>query len=404
LPKISIVTNGHFCTNPRVWKEADALAAAGHRVTVFGIWFDARHADLDLEMLGSRKWSYETVADLRKLGLKSNAAWHWQRTRSKVGKLAAHFNWRDANALGYAPAKLLKAASSASADLTIGHLELGLWVCQQLAQRGFNVGADFEDWHSENSLPADLNGNAAHCRMIEKDVLRSCSHVTTTSQALAGALAESFSVQRPEVIYNSVPTVKVEPQRSGGCARLLWLSQTLGQGRGLEDLCAALPAVKGEWRLGIIANASAEAKQWLYSLLPSSLHSRIEFLGTFSPDQLNNAVAAFDIGLALETPGCRNKDLTASNKIFQYLQSGLFVVASDTAGQREVLNKLPAYGSIYESNDSSALAARLNEIISRPDLVSLRSQIQLDANRQLAYELQSPTLLMSVERALSKRV
>ena len=41
MARIAIVTSGHLSTSPRVVREADALAAAGHDVAVSGVWLDA---------------------------------------------------------------------------------------------------------------------------------------------------------------------------------------------------------------------------------------------------------------------------------------------------------------------------------------------------------------------------
>ncbi len=65
------------------------------------------------------------------------------------------------------------------------------------------------------------------------------------------------------------------------------------------------------------------------------------------------------MGLALEVPRSLNKDLTVSNKLFHYLQGGLGVIASETAGQREVLSQVPGHGALFPAGDADALAERL---------------------------------------------
>jgi len=62
-------------------------------------------------------------------------------------------------------------------------------------------------------------------------------------------------------------------------------------------------------------------------------------------------IAEHDIGFAGETPSIRSRDLTATNKILQYLLAGLAVVASDTAGQRECAGQASDAVFLYPSGD-----------------------------------------------------
>jgi hypothetical protein len=107
------------------------------------------------------------------------------------------------------------------------------------------------------------------------------------------------------------------------------------------------------------------------------------------------------VGLALEQPSCLNKQLTASNKIFQYLQSGLLVAASGTPGQREVLSEIPLAGLCYAPGDFQALAKILNGWISElPKIGERKAWIYREANLRFSYQQQSERLLDSVNRAL----
>src|ERR1035438_5932384 len=135
--------------------------------------------------------------------------------------------------------------------------------------------------------------------------------------------------------------------------------------------------------------------------MPSSLRSRVKIEPTVPAEELPSVVAQHDIGLAPEQPSCRNKVLTASNKMFQYLQSGLLVAASDTPGQREVLNAFPEGGRLYFPGDSASLARVLNPWLVDPlQIRGLKNSISREANERFGYERQAQRLLESVSRAL----
>lgn len=394
MARISIVTSGHISTNPRVWREADALAAGGHEVTVIGVRFDPKLTEIDKQMLSKRLWVYQAAADLR-----SHSLWH--RGRARLGRSLLGGNVRDPYALGYAVDRVLSSAIKQKADLTITHLEVAMWVGTKLQKRGFRVGVDIEDWYSESRAETDVP-RARFLRALEQEILNRSVHATTTSHAMADALAARYQCRKPKVIYNSVPYFS-------GCGtaattspvRLIWFSQTLGEDRGLQDVFAALPLLKGEWTLELRANASGDVRSWVDSQVAPALRSRVCIEPTVPPEQLSCVVAKCDIGLAPDPPSCGNKVLTIANKIFQYLQCGLSVAASDTAGQREILTAFPRGGCLYSSGDASSLAGILNFWLNDPfRLKASKQAIASEANQQFAYERQAKILLHSVNRGL----
>lgn len=399
MAKVAIVTAGHFCTSPRVWREADALAAAGFDVVVIGVSFDPPQAALDREMRVGRAWRHRVAEGLTGHGLR----WTWRRAQARAGRMALDAGLATPYALTYAAPALLTAARAEAADLTIVHLEAGLWVGSRLLTSGARVGVDIEDWHSENDAGAGWNTPAAkrYLAGLEQGVLRHAAHATTTSDALGAALARQYDVPQPLTLYNSCPTRTLLPAPTSEALRLVWFSQTLGPGRGLEALCAALPDVPGAWEVEVRARASADARAWLYGLLPAHLHARVHLEPTVPPDALAAAVGAHDVGLALESPESRSRDLTVTNKICEYLQCGLHVVASETAGQREVLRLVPGAGESCAPGDVPGLTAALSRLVARrDDLRADRGRLHRDANATLAYEHQAGRLVASVRTAI----
>jgi glycosyltransferase involved in cell wall biosynthesis len=358
---------------------------------------------LDRQLLSGRRWTYLPTADLRGISLAGKCRRNWYRLRARVGRTAVRWGRHDPQALGYAVSRLRDAARNYKADLTILHLQAALWVGLQLLQDGRRIGVDVEDWYSEDG-PADTayRGQLAYYRSLEKSILVAARHVTTTSYALAHALTASYQCRKPEVIYNSVRAVSIVPQcRNNGRVGLFWFSQNLGPGRGLEPILAALPRLTGEWELELRGNASTEVVNWVTAQIPAALRQQVRIEPIVPPEQLNRVVARHDIGLAADQTYSRSRDLTVANKLLQYLQSGLVVLASETAGHREILQQLPGSGVFYPQGDVVAIATTLNAWIKRPQEVArLRHRTYAEANAKFAYERQIPRLLTGVERAL----
>jgi glycosyltransferase involved in cell wall biosynthesis len=225
---------------------------------------------------------------------------------------------------------------------------------------------------------------------------------------MSEALAREFGCPPPTVIYNAFPWSDRESvdglfkdRRNHSVPSIYWFSQTLGQGRGLDDLIAALPLLKHEAEIHLRGQPVNGFETWLADRLPEAWRGRIQIHPLVSNAELLSRIAEHDIGFAGETPLMRNKDLTISNKILHCLLGGLAVVASDTAGQREVAEQAPGAVFLYPSGDPAALAARLNALLESTDTMMHAKAAALDAaKRRFCWERQEPALLESINRAL----
>jgi glycosyltransferase involved in cell wall biosynthesis len=372
-PRILIQIGQHLCTAPRPMKEADALSAAGYDVTVVGIWFDDEKVRRDQDLLSNKLWSFHPVLDFR-----PDHGWARLCERLK-GRVAREAYCRTGlitpPLFGYGASEHFRFARKFNADLTIVHSETGLWAGEHLLRSGRRVGVDFEDWFSEDLLPAgQLTRPVKRLKVLERTLLRQAAYRVTTSAALAEALAADARASAPAVIRNLFPwtdrrhldgQLRDRSDRRG--VSLHWFSQTLGPGRGLELLFAALPMLQGNVEVHLRGDGGYE---WARGLLPATWQDRVFMHRTVPNEELLSRIAEHDIGLALEIPVNQNKDKTISNKIFQYLQGRLAVVATSTAGQREVFEQTPGIGLLMSENSSESLARAINDLLSEPARLS----------------------------------
>lgn len=403
---IAIVTGAHLCRNPRVVKEATTLRAAGHRVTVLGPATDRALAELDSALVRKGGFEHRIVVDVRP-GSTS-------RTRDRLVRRLAHEagargGWERPEALGYGTAATLRAARDLRADLTIGHQEVGAWVATRLMDEGFSVGADIEDWYSEDLLPeARVGRPLGLLRNCEARLVREAEHVTTTSHALAEALAAAFGGDPPTVIYNAFPwaergAIDGERRDRGESPRpsLHWVSQTIGPGRGLETLCTALERVAYPIDLHLRGQASDADRRWLEEIFPEEPGHRLHIHDLVAPQDLLSRIAEHDIGLALEGCDPVSRNLTVSNKILHYLTAGLAIVATETRGQREVAASAPGAVRLSAADSCNDLAAQIDVFVRGPEVLRRAKAAALAAaRREFNWEVQAIKLTASVERAL----
>ena len=408
MAKILILIGAHLCTAPRPQKEAETLANAGHDVTVRGFWFDPELVKRDRILIANKTWRFEPIIDFQP----TNRLINW-RVRLQ-GRLARErfqrFGTFSPALLGYGINDMLTAARRACADLTIVHSEAGLWVGNQLLDKGCHVGVDFEDWFAEDFIPEVHPARPiAQLKVLENRLARECTYCLTTSHALSEALAQAYQVPKPTVIYNVFPWVERSQMDQQQCDRrnpnllsLHWFSQTIGPGRGLETLLQALPYFTLSVEVHLRGNYPESARQWLEPLVPQGWRDRLFIHPTVPNAELLSRIAEHDIGLALETPYCLSRQFTTTNKLFQYLQAGLAVIATDTAGQREILSQYPAIGRLIPTDDAVSLAQAVEDLLQTPDKLTAAKAAALQAvEDHLCWEKQANSLLQVAELALS---
>ena len=269
-----------------------------------------------------------------------------------------------------------------------------------------------EDWFSEDLLPEARRKRPLHLlRSLEDTLLKRGAYAACPSHAMSAALAQEFGCAPPAVVYNAfswsdrkVIDGAQKDRRNLRVPSIYWFSQTLGVGRGLEDLFAALPHIEHAAEIHLRGNPGNGFKAWLLERVPQSWQDRI-FLHDLVPNQeLLSRIAEHDIGFAGEMTYCRNKDLTVSNKILHYLLAGLAVVASDTAGQREVASQAEGAVCLYPPGNAPSLAAAINALlVSPPKLNRAKASSLRAAEHYFCWERQEEVLLATVASALGSR-
>lgn len=406
--RIVILSGNHLCHNPRVVKEAAALAEAGYDVEVLGAVLNAELRERDALLLRQLPFRYTAVADLASNDFRRLAG----RVQRKVGNLV-YRTLATGNRWQFAPivAALRRAALRRNADLYIAHLEPALIVADDLLRKGHPVAVDLEDWYSEDLHPASRIQRPVHMlRALERSLLRNAAYSSCPSLALSRQLAAEFQCAPPIVVYNGFPWEERaaldglhRDRRNRDCVSIHWFSQSVGHGRGLEDLFAALPDIQGDVEIHLRGNPVAGFAGWLEQQVPDQrLRSRVIVHPLVHNDELLSRISEHDIGFAAEMKYSRSRDLTVTNKILQYLQGGLCVVASDTQGQQEVAAAAPAAVRLYPSGDGAKLAAELNRLLASPGELAAARVAALEAARTtFAWETSRQRLLQAVDSVLT---
>jgi glycosyltransferase involved in cell wall biosynthesis len=408
--RVAILTAAPLSLNPRALKESETIARAGFEVVVYGASFDLGQRETDERLADRHSFSFRSVLPVGEDRLKLHLQAVWRRIRTRAGvDLNRYLHIENSWQLGPAIVQLAKQARKAEADYYIAHLEQGAWVGARLHRSGSRVGIDMEDWYSEDLPPEARKSRPLRLlRDLERELLTAGAHATCPSHAMSEALATEFGCPQPTVVYNAFPWSDrasidglSKDRRDRNLPSIHWFSQTLGRGRGLEDLISALPLLKHDAEIHLRGKAVSGFEDWLAHHVPESWRRRVKVHGLVSNAELLSRIAEHDIGFAGETPFIRSRDLTVTNKILYYLLAGLAVVASETAGQREVATQASGGVFLYPSGDAPALAARLNTFLGSADaLKQAKSAALAAAEETFCWERQEKALLESIKRAL----
>src|SRR5690606_40482492 len=100
------------------------------------------------------------------------------------------------------------------------------------------------------------------------------------------------------------------------------------------------------------------------------LEQPVRFIPTVALPELPSYTASADIGVQPIENTCLNHYTTDSNKLFEYVQAGLPVVASDLPEIRRVVREHDL-GVLVPEGNSVALAAALRDLVGDEDRKSV---------------------------------
>lgn len=388
--RVTIVTSGNVSTSPRVVKEADALHAAGHEVRVVAVDALPDNGARDLAVMADRRWTLDRV-NLRRgdaIGFLHRAGGAGWRAAAKHLGLADRYVSRYMGLL-------VRAAVARPADLVIGHTLACLPVAVHAAtQLGARAGFDVEDFHS-GELPAEPRYAAERAIVtdVERRYLPRCARVTASAPGIADAVAARYGIARPHVVLNTFPRAERRSDpKMGGVPTLYWYSQVIGPGRGVEDAVAAVEMLDMPVELHLRGTLDPSFASQVAG------RPRVVVLPQVPPPELVARAAEHDIGLALEQPVTENRALCVTNKLFTYMLAGLAVGATDTLGQREVLQEAPGAGFLYPAGQPAALADGIRRLLAdRDELARMKRAAWTAADRRFNWEHESQGLVSYLE-------
>lgn len=376
--RICSISPHQLLNNPRIVREADALAAAGHDVRVIAVRNRPEQSALDDSRAHERAWRLQTI-DIQRTP-EGRGAW----LRTGIRQKAAKALWRRLRRGDrLATMAYCRTASETTGlirdeppDLIIAHTHPMLGVARLAARRlGCRWGFDCEDLLSEEygegiSDPV----HQALVRYVEATFMPGADYVTVASPEFSRWLTEHYGIRESLYVANvsSIAEAPKAPQAGYPDSRshlsLYWFSISLGPFRGVEDAIRALPLIDGPVTLHLRGRVLPGYDRELRALIGSlNVSDRVVVHDLVSPEQTVRAAAEHDVGLVLTQPCCDNHELQVPNKIYTYVLAGVAVGITATRGLRSALATMPGVGFEYQPGNHVELAERLTELVREPE-------------------------------------
>ncbi len=398
--KICIISDLHLSSNPRVWKEANTLAYAGYDVVILTIWTSAEKRERDVEILQNSSIVYKAALNLIQ-GEILEIKRFLLRLRSRLSReIKRWIGIESAWCLGYAPGIMLRAAFAEKADLYIAHTEFGIVIGKELILKGAKVAYDIEDWYSKDYLVPERPVKLL--QLLEGFALKNGVYCSCPSHSMAEALAKTYpSGKKTEVLYNGFSQKENADVKSiqSGSRSLVWFSQTIGEGRGLETVIKAISRLSQKTVLHLIGESVKGYDEQLKLQFPFEKGHELIIHPPVKHYELVSVLSKFSIGLAIENQYPESRNQTVTNKILQYLQAGIKILATDTKGQSEVANYFPGSIAIVPVNDQENWAEQIEKLFSLPQIN--RAEQLNKFNELFSWEAQEQKLLQLVNTAIN---
>jgi glycosyltransferase involved in cell wall biosynthesis len=255
-------------------------------------------------------------------------------------------------------------------------------------KNSLKLGIDIEDYHPGESIFDKLN---YRMKVLMKKILLEADYCSFASPLIEKEVKNEIiaEIKKSILILNGFSEFEFKyNETKSGKLKLVWYSQNINFGRGLEKLIPIMSEYEDSIHLTLIGNLNSKFSDQ-FNL---KYFCNLEVVNPLSQLDLHNILSEFDVGLALETGSNRNNQIAISNKIISYVQSGLYIVAFKTLAQQEFIIENKLEGEIIE-NDPESIRIVLNKLIHLKKLNKLGRNKQYKLGKKFSWQIISSQLI-----------
>lgn len=240
---------------------------------------------------------------------------------------------------------------------------------------------------------------------IERRALRRAKCYFTVSESLVQLLRRGGYGLKVEVIRNARLYETVAPGESAfrldtgfpdECVIALFLS-TAYAGQGLQQLISALPAADASIHVAVLGNFVPQSFRTEITLLAQKLgvSERLSILPVVPPSELVQYISGADFGVIPRQRSPLNNSISLPNRVFEMLMARLPLAVCTIPDIRKIVEDYDI-GIVFDETDVDDIARKLNHMASRDQRQHYRRNLE-KAVRLLNWENEGQRFARCVE-------
>jgi len=209
-------------------------------------------------------------------------------------------------------------------------------------------------------------------RSLEKISIKRTHAVMTVNELIADVLKSRYSIKCPVlVVYNTPATSGMnQPQRTNRDSKIVLYQGLFMPERGLENLVKSSQYLLPDVRIVLRGYGGLESE--LRRL--ASRRRNVRFDRPVAMQELVKAAQSAHVGVVSYLPTNLCNYLASPNKLFEYIQAGLPIAASDMPFMRKIILENDI-GVLFDPRDPESIARALNKATRTVELSRYRRNL-----------------------------
>lgn len=210
-------------------------------------------------------------------------------------------------------------------------------------------------------------------KRIESWIFPQLKDIITVNESIAELYEKDYGI-RPKVVRNISPGKQIQNPRSrsdfglpSDTGILIIQGSGINIHRGAEEMVEAMQYIDNTLLLIVGGGDVIEILKKMVTDL--DLQKKVMFKPKLPYDQLLNLTHLTDIGLTLDKDTNINYRYSLPNKLFDYIQAGIPVIASPLVEIKKIIEKYEI-GDFIPSHDPKQMADKINEVLANQELIA----------------------------------
>ncbi|MDW5287872.1 hypothetical protein [Formosa sp. PL04] len=415
MKQILFLTTNNLATNPRLVKEVQLALQLQHRVTIIMFklnnWSDAKSIQLKDQLIKICNNDESCLRIIQLEAIPSNKLkWIYLGVREKLAKKVSGLILTDLklNALAnnrrslqiYNAAKKIKDKP----DLICAHNMGALYPAHELSEL-WKVPFifDVEDYHPGEIVSTDGETAKNRIEFLMQSLLPKAKSITYASPLIGQYTLDLIGEHKSSAVvlngfndseFSLLSHTENDINKNETGLKLVWFSQKISFGRGLEELFNALGIIsKSNHNIKISLTLIGELDSNFETIEITKIRKKLEHTNLrltienpLGQQELHATLSHFDVGLALEfNSRDLNRQICLTNKIITYAQAGLYILATNTKAQEQFITDYPELG-VLSAQSEIEISEMIQKLYQNKDQIKANKRVRFQKGKCLSWD------------------